>query len=391
MARWLSRKIAPACAARLALTLCLLPARPADAVEDVLFRYDGREQRISGRVLTTAVDGGLLVEGRDGSLWTVTPADLLERRSDDEPFEPFSQQELTSQLLETLPDGFNVHRTAHYLVCYDTSKAYAMWVGSLFERLYTAFTNYWKNRDFELDTARFPLVALVFADRQDYLRHARPEVGAAVEGIIGYYSLRTNRITTYDLTGVEALRGGNDSKRGSVAEINRMLDRPQAEQAVSTVIHEATHQIAFNTGFQVRYADTPLWVNEGIAVYFETPDLKSKSGWRNIGGVNYKRLEQFHDYRLRRNKGSLASLVSGDDRFRDREHGLDAYAEAWALNYFLLRQRSGQYHAYLKRLAAKPQLIFGEPADRLAEFKDAFGNDLSDLDADFLRYIDKVK
>lgn len=369
---------------------CGLTTSQCWAVEDVLFRYDGQPQRISGRVLTTADDGGLLVEGRDGSLWTVTPDDLLERKSDGEPFLPYSQQELTGQLIESLPEGFDVHRTAHYLVCYDTSKAYAVWVGSLFERLYTAFSNYWKNRDFDLDAPHYPLVAVVFADRQHYLRYARPEVGAAIDGIIGYYSLRTNRITTYDLTGTEMIRGG-DSRRGSVAEINRMLDRPQAEQAVSTIIHEATHQIAFNTGFQVRYADMPLWVSEGIAVYFETPDLKSKSGWRNMGEVNYKRLEQFRAYRQRRGKGSLAALVSGDERFRDAQTGLDAYAEAWALNYFLLRQRSQQYHAYLRRLSKKPPLIFAEPQERLAEFKDAFGGDLGSLDVDFLRYIDKVK
>lgn len=373
------------------LAVFLLAASPAQAVEDVLFRFDGRPQRVSGRVLTTAVDGGLLVEGRDGSLWTVTPEDLLERHADSEPFEPYSQQELSGQLIETLPKGFDVHRTAHYLVCYDTSKAYAVWVGSLFERLYAAFSNYWKNRDFDLATPRYPLVAIVFADRQQYLSHARPEVGPAADGIIGYYSLRTNRITTYDLTGVEAFRSG-ESRRGSVAEINRMLDRPQAEQAVSTIIHEATHQIAFNTEFQVRFADVPLWVSEGIAVYFETPDLKSKSGWRNIGGVNYKRLDQFRDYhRNRRGKGSLVSLASSDDRFRDQEQGLDAYAEAWAFNYFLLRNRSDQYHAYLKRLAEKKPLLFSEPDTRLAEFKDAFGGDLAELDQDFLRYIEKVK
>ena len=47
-----------------------------------------------------------------------------------------------------------------------------------------------------------------------------------------------------------------------------------------TVIHEATHQIAFNCGLHTRYADNPLWLTEGMALYFETPDLRSRSGWR---------------------------------------------------------------------------------------------------------------
>ena len=38
-----------------------------------------------------------------------------------------------------------------------------------------------------------------------------------------------------------------------------------------------------NTGLQTRYADNPFWVSEGLAVFFETPDLRSKNGWNAIG------------------------------------------------------------------------------------------------------------
>ena len=65
-----------------------------------------------------------------------------------------------------------------------------------------------------------------------------------------------------------------------------ILARPEAAGLVATVVHEATHQMAFNCGLHARLAPVPVWVSEGIATYFETPDLRSRTGWRGIGGVN---------------------------------------------------------------------------------------------------------
>ena len=100
-----------------------------------------------------------------------------------------------------------------------------------------------------------------------------------------------------------------------------MLAQPQAEPLVATIIHEATHQIAFNCGLQTRFADIPLWVSEGIAVYFETPDLTNSKGWKEIGAVNRPRLDRFREYLTRRPADSLSTLISDDTRLRDSEHG----------------------------------------------------------------------
>jgi hypothetical protein len=195
-------------------------------------------------------------------------------------------------LLGELPSGFDIHTTNHYLICYNTSREYAAWCGALFERLYKAFTNSWTRRGLKLHESEFPLVAIIFNTRESYTNYSRAELGKSAESIVGYYSLRSNRVTMYDLTGIESLRGAGD-RRGSSAQINLVLSRPEAEQVVATIIHEATHQIAFNSGLQTRFADIPLWVSEGIAVYFETPDLQSSKGWRNVGAVKTSRLERF--------------------------------------------------------------------------------------------------
>lgn len=370
------------------LTLMLCSGEVA-ALEHVVLRQGGEEVSVSGRLLFTDEDIGMLLLSADGALWSVPPKDLVEHRHDDEPMKPLSTEQLGELLRRELP-GFEIHVTQHYLVCHNTSRAYAQWCGALFERLYKAFTNFWSRKDFDLHDPEFPLVAVVFADQPSYAAYAGKERGDAANLIPGYYSLRSNRMSMCDLTGVEALRRGGD-KRASAAQINQMLARPEAERTVATVIHEATHQIAFNCGLQTRYADIPLWFSEGIATYFETPDLTSAKGWRTIGAVNQVQLAGFRKYLQKpRPPDSLVTLVSNDERMRDPKRNVDAYGEAWALNYFLIRQRPKQYMAYVKMLSKKKQLFYDDAETRLREFQNAFG-DLKQLDAEFVRQMAKVK
>lgn len=374
----------------LSIVAGLLCAAQVAGGEHVTFRRDDRETHATGKLVTEAEDGGLLLLAGDGVMHAIQPEEIVKRSQDDVPFQALDPETLGKQLLGTLPAGFKVHTTSHYLICYNTSDAYADWCGALFERLYRAFTNFWSRKGFDLHEPEFPLVAVVFADRTAYLNYARAELGDSAEAIVAYYNLQNNRIAMYDLTGVESLRLPG-SARGSAAQINRMLAQPQAEATVATIIHEATHQIAFNCGLQTRFADIPLWVSEGLAVYFETPDLQSAKGWRNIGSVNRSRLDRFREYLPARGGDSLKTLIADDKRIRDPRTALDAYAEAWALNYYLLRQKPREYVAYLKKLTEKPPMFYDNTETRLQEFRNAFGEDMPRFDADFVRSLQKVK
>jgi len=360
----------------------------ARAVDHVSLERDGRPIHISGKILVEAQDGGLLLMDSSRVLWAVTPDEIKRQESDGEAFSLLDEAQMAEQLQRELTGEFRVHTTAHYVICYNTSEAYAEWCGALFERLHRAFGSYWKNRGVDLEEPKWPLVALVFSDRQSYTQYAKSELGEATSSIIGYYSLRTNRVTMYDLTGADRVAPGGTS---SAAQINRLLSRPEAERTVATIIHEATHQLAFNYGLQTRYADIPLWVSEGIAIYFETPDLRSKRGWRNIGGVNYVRLSEFRRFQRNRPANSLITLLSDDARFRNARTAPDAYAEAWALNYFLIRKHPKEYLKYTKLLADKKRLLYDTPEERRQQFQEIFGEDLASLDQEFLRYISSVR
>ncbi len=356
-------------------------------MEHVAFERDGATLQLEGRAVVESQDGGLLFMTRDAVLWAVQ-ADEITRRTDDQaPFSYFDRDETAAAALRELPDGFRVHRTSHYIICYNTSRAYAQWCGALYERLYRGFSNYWKRRNFRLHDPEMPLVAFVFADKASYARYARTELGETGAGaIIGYYSLKTNRVNMYDLTGVDGLRSRSNSG-SSTAHINRVLSRPEAASTVATIVHEATHQLAFNCGLHQRYADIPIWLSEGMAVFFETPDLSSSKGWRTIGGVNRQRLLRFRRYLRTRPADSLETLLRDTTRFHNGETALDAYAEAWALNYYLIQRHRQAFVGYLHDLAQKKPVFQDQPDVRLAEFRHAFGQDLQSLDRDFIRFM----
>jgi hypothetical protein len=364
--------------------------RPLVAADQLTIKQGEKQQEITGKIVVTAQDGGVMLMTGDGALWPVTPAELIDRKSDDKPFAPLSSEAIGKKMLAELPAGFETHTTAHYLFCFNTSRAYAQWCGALYERLYKGFTNFWTQRGFKLHEPEVPLVVLIFADREAYTAHSKEELGDGAGGVIGFYNLKSNRVTMYDLTGAETLRRAGD-KKGSASQINAMLMRPEAESMVATIIHEATHQIAFNCGLQQRFADIPLWMCEGMAIYFETPDLSSGKSWRTIGAVNRPRLNKFRESLANRPADSLTMLLTEDQRFRDGRTALDCYAESWALNYFLIRQRPKQYQAYLEMLAEKVPLVSDEPADRLKEFKACFGDDLKALDAEFVRHMRGIR
>jgi hypothetical protein len=375
-------------AAFLALLLALWPAY-ATGVEVVVVRSGENEQLVEGKILAEAGDGGLLILAEDGVMWPIQPDEILSRKQSPRPFLPHSADETAKRLLAELPSGFRIHQTAHYTICFNTSLPYAQWCGSLYERLYRGFFNYWKNRGWTLTEPEFRLVALVFDSRKAFANYGHPEVGEAVNSMIGYYNLRTNRVTMFDLTGADDLPRSGSRTRNS-AHINQILSQPAAERTVATIVHEATHQLAYNCGLQTRMAANPLWVSEGLALYFESPDYRSDRGWRTIGAVNRVHLLEFRRNFASRSTDSLRTLVVGDERFQDGEQILAAYSEAWALNYFLLNRHRDAYVRYLQQLAQKPPLVEDSPEERLEQFQQEFG-DLEALDADFLRYMQRVR
>lgn len=331
-------------------------------------RADTGVRRLDGRIVIEAADGGLLLELPDQRYEVLQPDAIIERgplpggQPDEQP------RDLGRRVLADLPPGFDLHVSRHYVICFNTSREYAKWVAAVFERLHEAFTNTWKNAGLEVASPRHPLIVVIFADRSDYEAFATRDVGPAADRVIGYYNLASNRVTTFDLTGSDALRTPDRPSGRAGLDI---LASPAAAGLVSTLVHEATHQMAFNTGMHRRLAPVPLWVSEGIATYFETPDLNNVRGWRGVGAVNRPRLDHFlRSYQ----PGCVAAMIRDDEAFRDPDRAVDCYATAWAVCHHLLQVHKPEFVAYLRGLAEKQPLDDDSADQRLAAFEAAFGD-----------------
>ncbi|TWU46298.1 hypothetical protein Poly51_56940 [Rubripirellula tenax] len=335
------------------------------AVETVRFNDGAVERSVVGKLLVEAQNGDVMIQADDGRIWTIEIDDLIDRKSDDTELVPIDKDQAAKRLLDELGDGFAVYQTQNYVILYNGDERYARQVGGLFEKLHRGFFTFWKNQRWELPEPEFPLVAVVLRDHQAFLSHAGNEIGTRAESVIGYYNLATNHMTTFNV--------------------------PNWERNVATIIHEATHQLAYNSGMQQRFADNPIWVSEGLAMFFETPDMKNPGNWRSIGAVNRVKLAHWQKYVRYRPDESLATLLSDDTRFLNQATATEAYAEGWALTYFLITTKREEYIEYLKKLSEGKPAAVQTPRARIQMFEEAFETTLADLDKTFVNYMRRVR
>ncbi len=348
----------------------------------------GTERCVAGRILVIAADGGLLLEDRAGRLWTVTPEQLLSHDTPGDFFSPLSVEELGRGWVDELQavGDFGTLTTTvsdHYVVVSNTGQPLVDWTVAMLERLHDAFRAFWSRQGFETHDPEFPLPVVILRSRDEFAKLATHDRTPASAQGQGYFLVTANRTTLVDLTAGEAASGAR-----TLGEVRRLVQRNSG--SVATVVHEATHQIAFNCGMHRRYADNPIWLTEGIAMYFETPDLNSRRGWRTIGRVNRNRLNQFREFAAkRRQPDSLQTLLGSNSRFAQAETAIDAYSEAWALTHFLIKSKPREFNTYLQTIAAKQLLQWDKPEQRLSDFKEVFG-DLPETDRALQQYLRRL-
>lgn len=336
---------------------------PADATPRVAVVTTGPdgERALEGRVVVRAADGGMLLQLDDQRLEVLRPAAVRSLRPVEGAVAPLPPRELGTRILADLPEGFSFLVTDHYVVCHDTPKPYAEWCGALFERLHGAFIAHWRKAGLEVASPPHPLVVVIFSDRERYETFSKEAMAGGTRRAAGFYDARTNRVTTFDLTraGTLARRPATTAARAGL----QILSTPQAAGLVSTLVHEAIHQLAFNCGLHQRLAPVPVWVAEGLATYGER-------GWREIDEINRPLLDRFL---ADRRPGDLEGILDSDASFRDAEEGAAAYARAWALTAFLARTRPEGFATYQRLVGAKHPLSPDSPARRREDFVAAFG------------------
>ena len=326
------------------------------------------DERLEGYAAAWSSDRVLLL-GRDGRMWDFHPSAAKDFTKANERFQSYSQSAMRGALQREFGDQYEVSGTGHYLVVHPVGEK-DLWA-ERFEKLYREFQHYFTSRGMRPKPPEFPLVAVVCYDRNHFARFAAKDGVNIRGGTLGYYSPTTNRVLLYDTT----------------------VGQPNADWTLNaeTIIHEATHQTAFNTGIHSRLTAQPKWVAEGLASMFEAPGVWNSSVHRKLEDrINRYRLERFKNYvATRRKPGALEQLVGSDRIFQYDSDA--AYAEAWALSFYLAEREPRKYVQYLQTLAARQPLSDYPSTRRLQDFRQVFGNDLPMLEVHMLRFVETLE
>ena len=382
-------------------------AAGAAAAEPALLELKVGKQAYFGKTVAHDDHTAWLLE-RDGRLRVLELKNVTSFRKAEPRFSRLDTSAIRDSLRRELGPGLEIAGTGHYLVAAAPGRVNQF--AQIFEDVYRSFHIYFTARGFSLREPEFPLVAIVFPGQADFARYAKSDGITVGRGFRGYYLCTSNRTALYDTAArVQSSRAGSyrpylfnglgiDDRDHPFSLEHDPFTQPAARVFGSieaglegTMVHEATHQVAFNTGLQSRVGWNPKWVSEGLATLFEAPGIRNGSGQGAIATrLNRERCAWHADYRkARRKPDSLRAFVASDAPF---ENGvLDAYSEAWALTFFLVETRPRPYSDFLRRVAARPPLAEYTSAQRLEDFQSAFGDDLKLLDAAFLRFIAGLK
>lgn len=337
--------------------------------KDLTVKVSHKKRTYVGKPM--AWDGSkMLLLRRDGRVSTLPVKSDKDFSKLKDGFYPYSSVELKARLRKEFGSGYQVSATQNFIVVHPKG-AYSVWAQP-FQQLYSRFQWYFKSRGFKLEKPEFPMVAVVLKSRHDFDRFLR-KYHDYNKGVLGYYSPTSNRIITYDQTGGKGQKGDDWFFNAD------------------TIIHEATHQTAFNTGIHSRYAPVPRWISEGMAMMFESPGINnSGSNPRLSDRINRDRLMSLkYFYKQNKIKGKTSEIVMRDDLFRSDPQL--AYALSWGLSFYLNEKLPARYHGFLREDAKRKDFAAFTSKQRAAAFFKSFRLSFHDLENQMQRYFKDLK
>lgn len=329
--------------------------------------------------------------------------------------------ERQAELRRRFPD-MKLHVTDHFLILYDTSEQWARNRAALLEKAHDVFYTTFRRVGFRPLPLSERLVCVLFDDHEAYLAYGLAHDHTQLGWAAGYYSTRTNRIVFYDdrkspqfrevnqkmaaleassAAQREALKAAADARNYAlVAEHRRRLALAEKQlrwyrnrvEAISKVgnaaktVHEAVHQLAFNSGLQSVEAFYPFWLSEGLATSFETDAPSEPFGPLH---PNEERKASLLKAIESDQLVPLEELVAiGRPDVTDPERLVVLYDEAWALFGYLFRYEREALQRYLADRLDRPR---GERDGAVLreEFVEAFG-DIGSLQRRFDNYLRRL-
>ena len=346
---------------------------------------DGSQLAIAGRVHVEAQDGSIMLEDRTGRIHSLLPAQILEREETDIQFSFLPIAELSAHLMGAHGDTFRLHETDNFLLCSDASEVYTVYCGRLLESVLSKYVDFFEDSDVKLVSPTVKMQVVIFRNKttfSEYARQQHPETDFS--DVPGYYSIRDNQML------VTAVSGDRQFRRES--DLVRVLKRNRRQ--VETIVHEAIHQLAFNTGLQVRYAPNPMWLSEGLAVYFEGTSGSGPLAWSRPGESSRVHLPGLKQ--LSNNDAlpvPLISLLGSDSAFQsaDQVTFAYAYAESWSLTHFLITRHRAAFDRLLASYQSAKPLESITQEQHVERFLTAVVSPLDEVSSNLRRHFDRLR
>lgn len=306
-----------------------------------------------------------------GNMLNLEMRDVVGHRMLEEPFVPQSLTAARGALQAEMGTGFDTTTVGPYVIC--APRGHADRWRERFRVVLAGYHRYFETRGWRLRTPDFPLCVTVLPSKADFDRLCQQQIGHSKPNLLGCYIPRSNRCVLFEVGGGTPATDWSETER--------------------TIVHEAVHQLAYNTGVHERLADTPQWIVEGLATMFEEPAVfDSRASSRAIEA----RLNAQQMFPLKpllaepaRLEAALAELVQSNALFSS--DAKTAYALSWALTFYLAERMSHQYGNYTQKMARLPKLQSYGRAERQRDFQRAFECDISLLAIQMQRFYTSFK
>ncbi len=248
-----------------------------------------------------------------------------------------------------------IRETEHYVAVGDAPEDFQAGALHVCEGLAKTLQKFLLTKGIEIPLPASRMAVVVLLDRASYNAFKGEDADGA-EG--GHYDLDSNRLVIFQ------------------------TDQPRVN--TFTLVHEATHQLTYNTGLLSRLGDVPVAVSEGLATFGEV--------WRKdrptLARPNMLRLAVLRNPGKGRLKWiPLERLLTDDGLFEDEATEQLAYAESCLWIYDLLQTREGakQLSAYLAAIKGRT-----DGTRRVEDAEAAFGN-LGRLDSSLKTAARKIR
>jgi hypothetical protein len=275
---------------------------------------------------------------------------------------------------------YKILDTDHFSLVYSPDIKDDEKIASILELAYCHFQTLFTDSSFEPVTPAEKLRWITFTDKDSFNLYALNTENQDLSWLNGYYSAKTNVVAVVSPQKISKWQIQSENEHNS----NIIACPPDAETGLAKIVHEAAHQLAFNTELQKRKLMYPFWVSEGLATYFEQSMFSAYFESSRYSSIRKKGLIKACSQKKLIPLDRFISMTS----LNETVSAVDAYAQAWGFFTFLIENNKNSLKTYLSRLyKLEPAWIDEQTLHNV--FIESFGYP-SDLNSQWVHFVEQL-